>query len=297
MRILAATTTAQSASNACAAIAPFYWEYGDRDQGLANGSVDKAGSASVTADSSMEIASASKWIYGAYVAERRAGALTAEDIQYLNFRSGYTNFPVNGCAGTDTVAACEAAGDNGVQNLAHVGKFYYGGGHMQKHASLASPGMNLGAKGNAALMAEVNGALGTTFAYSRPQLAGGVFTSAKGYAVFLRKLLGNQLKMSALLGSNPVCTNPATCADALYTPVPGHDFHYSLGHWVEDDPVSGDGAFSSPGAFGFYPWVDADKAHYGVIARFEVQAGGGEGFSSAQCGQLIRKAWATGTAQ
>jgi len=29
----------------------------------------------------------------------------------------------------------------------------------------------------------------------------------------------------------------------------------------------GDGAFSSPGAFGFYPWIDRTKTNYGVLAR------------------------------
>ena len=37
---------------------------------------------------------------------------------------------------------------------------------------------------------------------------------------------------------------------------------------MEDDPaVHGDGAFSSPGAFGFYPWIDSSKSYYGIISR------------------------------
>ena len=114
------------------------------------------------------------------------------------------------------------------------------------------------------------------------------------YATFLRKLLGNQLQLGALLGSDPVCTNPDTCPSAVYSPVAGDlSWHYSLGHWVEDDPVHGDGAFSSPGALGFYPWIDAGKKSYGVLAR--VAFGGAD--ESAACGALIRKAWATGTVQ
>jgi len=38
-RITAAATTAQSGSNACAAIQPFYWEIGNRNSALASGSV------------------------------------------------------------------------------------------------------------------------------------------------------------------------------------------------------------------------------------------------------------------
>ena len=69
-----------------------------------------------------------------------------------------------------------------------------------------------------------------------------------------------------------------------------------MGHWVEDDPVTGDGTFSSAGAFGFYPWIDATKTYYGILAR-EDTSGGGNGFPSAECGRNIRKAFVTGVAQ
>lgn len=81
-----------------------------------------------------------------------------------------------------------------------------------------------------------------------------------------------------------------------YAPIPpGESWHYSIGHWVEDDPVVGDGAFSSPGAFGFYPWIDATKSYYGILAR-NVSGAGSVG-DSVDCGRLIRKAWTTQTPQ
>ena len=86
----------------------------------------------------------------------------------------------------------------------------------------------------------------------------------------------------------------ATCPTAVFTPSPrGEQWHYSVGHWVEDDPTVGDGAFSSPGAFGFYPWIDAGKTWYGVLATLNV----GGAIDSVRCGRLIRKAWLTGTTQ
>ncbi|MBC7957828.1 MAG: hypothetical protein H7Y33_18415 [Cytophagales bacterium] len=296
-RTLAATTTAQSSSNACAAIQPFYWETGDRTQRLASGSVNQSGNATTyTADTLMSIASASKWLYSAYVAERRSGMLSAQDIQFLTFNSGYTGLaPIGDCTPTDTIASCVARGDNDLQTPAHVDRFYYNGGHMQKHASL-SGGMNLGAMDNAALAAELRRLLGSdiSLSYSQPQPAGGVRTTASDYARFLRKLLNNQLHMAALLGSNKVCTNPATCPTALNTPITnGLNWNYASGHWVEDDATRGDGAFSSAGAFGFYPWVDVSKTWYGIVARSDAFGGGNE---SADCGALIRKAWVTGSA-
>ena len=293
-RSAAATATAQSSTNLCAPIAPFYWEVGDRNARLASGSVNAAGN-TVTYGSNtlMPIASASKWLYAAYVVQKRQGVLSASDIQFLNFRSGYTNFSI--CLQTQTIDSCLAYLNNGAYSAATDGQFDYGGGHMQKHASLEG----LGALDNAGLAAEVRSQIGTDIglAYSQPQPAGGGASTADDYARYLRKLLGGTLWMSAALGTHPVCTNPTTCpaGQAISTPIPSNEsWHYSVGHWVEDDPVVGDGAFSSPGAFGFYPWVDASKTWYGVLAR---QDSAGSGVDSVYCGRLIRKAWVTGVAQ
>lgn len=298
-RIAAATSTAQSGSNACAPIRPFYWEIGDRTGALGAGSLAAAGDATVYAhDSLMAIASASKWLYGAYVAQLRGGALTDDDVRFLTFRSGYTSF--SRCQPAQSVDECVAYRSNGVHTASHDGLFSYGGGHMEKHASLAG----LGALRNAGLAAEMRARLGSDVVldYAQPQLAGGVYTTPDDYARFLRKLLDGSLQMGALLGTHAVCTNPATCAQALNTPVPASEsWHYALGHWVEDDPAVGDGAFSSAGAFGFYPWIDASKRWYGILARKQASQDDedpdqtlGEGYRSVQCGRLIRQAWITG---
>ena len=92
-----------------------------------------------------------------------------------------------------------------------------------------------------------------------------------------------------------MCTNPLTCVTARSTPIPPNEsWHYALGHWVENDPSAGDGAFSSPGALGFYPWVDASRQGYGVLAR--ESTAGSPAMDSVRCGRLIRQAWVTGNA-
>ena len=292
-RSAAATATAQSTTNPCAAVTPFYWEIGDRNARIASGSVNSASSAtSYTSSTPMSIASASKWLYAAYVVQKQNATLSDNDIKFLNFRSGYTSF--SQCLPGQSVDGCVAYLNNGVHSDTTDGLFSYGGGHMEKHASL----IGLRPLVNAGLASEIRSQLGSDvgIAYSQPQLAGGVVSTADAYALFLRKLLGGQLQLGALLGSHSVCTNPSTCAQAVSTPVPATEsWHYSLGHWVEDDPVVGDGAFSSAGAFGFYPWIDASKRWYGVLARQSVA--NGEGYDSAQCGRLIRKAWVTGVVQ
>lgn len=293
---LAATTTANNPANACGSIQPFYWEIGDRNSVQASGSTDAAsGTPTYNAKTPMSIASASKWLYGAYVAEKRGGVLNAIDIQYLHFQSGYVSFGAFGtCGFSDTVDSCLSNGSNGAFTASSEGKFNYDGGHMQKHASLDGLG-DLNAIGMANEMRRVLGA-DISLSFSQPQLAGGVITSASDYGQFLRKTLSGSLKMGGLLGANAVCTNPSTCSAGVATPTPrGEDWSYSIGHWVDTDRVVGDGAFSSTGAFGFHPWIDAKKTSYGVIARRTSVPG--TGFESAVCGRLMRKAWATGTSQ
>lgn len=242
----------------------------------------------------MGIASASKWIYAAYVVQRRQGYLTDDDIKFLTFRSGYTNF--SKCLPDQTVDECVAYEQNGVHSSFTDGKFSYGGGHMEKHASLNG----LGALNNSALAAEIRSQIGVDIdlSYAQPQLAGGIYTSANAYGLFLRKILSGALLIKGKLGENAACANPATCppGEAVNTPIPASvSYHYSTGHWVEDDPVNGDGAFDSAGAFGFYPWIDAKKTWYGIVARND-KTETGNGFQSAKCGQVIRKAWIDGVA-
>jgi hypothetical protein len=226
-------------------------------------------------------------------------------------RSGYNGLRYASCIkllranqDAETVHDCFVAdnlgGTNADFDAGAVGSFYYNGGHFQW---LADGALGLGTSNNASLQSTVSAVLGADFAFSydSPQLAAGIQTSGTDYARFLRKLLAGQLRLGALLGSSAVCTNPSTCPQAQYTPIPSTEsWHYSLAHWVEDDPAVGDGALSSPGAFGFYPWIDAGKTTYGVLARHaSVSLTGNDpvAVQSVVCGRTIRKAWFSATAQ
>ena len=288
-RIAAATATAQS-NALCTAVRPFYWEVGNKGSAMASGSV---GGTTFTATTAMPYASSSKWIYGAYAVQRANGAPSATDIRFLTFRSGYTGMNPLSCGVAATVDACLLLGTNGAYNAVDDGRFFYNGGHMQRHAH----DLGFGGFTNADLTAEVASKIGSFgFAYTEPQPAGGLSGTPNQYAAFLRAMLSGTLALRDQLGSNAVCTNPATCPTAAFTPIPSNEsWHYSLGHWVEDDPTVGDGAFSSAGLFGFYPWIDSSKTWYGVLARHDFAQGAG--YDSAQCGRLIRKAWVTGVTQ
>lgn len=299
-RASAARLTAEKAA-ACVAVQPFYWELGNTTQPLVGG---KVGDGAPERRTEMAIASASKWVYAAFAAERRQGQLSAQDIKFLHFQSGYTHYRV--CRPTQSVAACQASLLNGRGriNPATENRFDYNGGHMQQHAVTMGLG-TLGPDGLAlAVRQTLAPVLGSdwSFSYSQAMPAGGGVTSAADYSRLLRALMTGQLQLGALLGQHAVCTNPQVCpSEAVKTPVPETEaWHYSVGHWVEDDPQVGDGAFSSAGAFGFYPWISADKRFYGIVARDQRQAPVNDdpdtkpGAASVACGRLIRAAWMDG---
>jgi len=312
-----AATAVAAQEPLCANLGAFYWEIGDASGALASGTGGQ-GTPPLATDA-LAIASASKLLFGVYMMERNAGALTADEIKFLTFHSGVTNF--SSCGVLQSVAEClAAAGQNGGSNgdvvAATVDHFFYSGGHMQALANL----VGLGADHNLALASDLKTVLGAdlAFSYLQPQLAGGGRTSAVDYALFLRRVLdGTYAHALAMLGTHAVCTHPGPdCPSAIYSPVNqssvpippattpndlgDEKWHYSLGHWVEDDPDQGDGAFSSPGAFGFYPWIDSQRRFYGILARADlVNAGSNDltkisSIASVRCGRLIRKAWLGG---
>lgn len=281
-RVAAATATATTNPKCSAdAIGAFYWEIGDGNGVRASGSV---GTDAPGAGTRMALFSSSKWVYAAYVSQKRG--LREDDAPYLNFSSGHTLFGVPSCPGANDVQSCGVS--DGI-DPAMVGLFHYDSGHMQYHARAV---MGLGSADNAALGAEIAATLGDfALVYSQPQLAAGIEGTAQGYGAFLRRIVRGELAISAGLGSRRV---PATYGSAVDGPQLGSEqWDYSLGHWVEIDPTIGDGSFSSAGGGGFYPWINASRTLYGIVAR-ERFSESDAGYHSAECGRLIRQAWVTG---
>jgi hypothetical protein len=301
--ITAATNTA-NASQACVANGNFYWEIGSRDGAFVSGTVVNNGSiAAVGAASNIPIASASKLVFSAYVLESCGGVACstpgnpAPSHLALRMLSTYVT-SAQLCSyrsASLTVGDCAAyAGiypDPSAEDL-----FSYGGGHFQQFA-WGEP--HLAGLNAAGLAQEFNAWLGTDFSYGiNPWVAGGGFSTPANYALFLRRILlssvdpVNGLKIFGVLGQDEV--------DAYYsaysTPVTQQAWGYSYGHWVEN--VEGrvanwDGVYSSPGSFGFYPWIAKGKQVYGLVARNS----SGSFWQSVLCGQAIRRAFYTGQAQ
>lgn len=287
LRMAAARDTANQ-NALCRAVSPFYYEIGDRNGVLASGTL---GGTRYTANTMMPIASASKWLFGAYVAEVKAGQLDQSDVRATHMLSGYASMS-NACGTGSTVASCFAASGNDAYTPAKLDRYNYDSGHFQKWA--VDHGM--GAMTGDDVAEAYQSRLGITTRFNGPLLAGGAITTPASYTAFLRRVLNRQLRIADLLGSAPTCTQPASCPTADYSPLTAEAWHYSVGHWVEDDPQTGDGSFSSAGAFGFYPWIDRSRSWYGVLARADT-SGDNQGYASAQCGRLIRKAWLSGVVQ
>ncbi|TGK01297.1 hypothetical protein EHQ53_08675 [Leptospira langatensis] len=303
---LDAVETTATTNISCTKLGAFYWEIGDGTGALGYSSVN----GSVNQTSTLLIASASKWIWGAYVLEK-VGTPGVNEQFYLRMQSGYDNVADNKCNVT-TVTSCftngpgrDGTNNNNYQYVSDENKFYYNGGHFQAYAALNPSSLSpaLTSYDRTQLTSEIAtvvlGGTNPDFFYATPQLAGGVQTTAQVYAIFLRRILNSNLVMRSYLGADTVPTLPALHpSQALYSPfttgINKEDVHYSYAHWLEDSPQS-DGAFSSPGKFGFYPWIDSGVTTYGIIARYSTSALAYA--ESVYCGRLLRTAYATGVAQ
>lgn len=290
------TQAATNAANgpACNAARPFYWEIGGYSGApLVSGQV---GGTQFNRNTTVNIASASKWPFGAYVLQRYGGIPGGSSgntiMSALNMLEGHTNFSTGACSLTRTVEKCHTVGDNDVVDPSKVGFFNYGGGDGQYAAAAASL-LNLGPLNTAGLLSEVNSylSLGPSFAYNYPGVAGGMSANAAHYVAFLQKLMNGTYVMSNYLGHNSVATQCAACSSPYGTA----DMHYAQFYWIEDNTggslpngtplTAGDGVFSSLGAFGFYPWISANKQYYGVISM------DGNYEDSYVCGKAIRGAF------
>lgn len=113
-----------------------------------------------------------------------------------------------------------------------------------------------------------------------PLLAGGLRMTMDEYARVLQlvfdkgRFQGQQLVSAALFDAQAVTPYPRAATG--YTPWPG--VRYGLTAWLEcATPETGCAALSSPGAFGFTPFLDRDAGYYAVLGM-EIDRGAEENF-------------------
>jgi serine-type D-Ala-D-Ala carboxypeptidase/endopeptidase len=108
---------------------------------------------------------------------------------------------------------------------------------------------------------------------SNPLIAGGLRATMNEYARVLQLQFNRGVYQDNRLISDVLFTPQGSepFPDAAIGNSPfansGLDFHYGLAAWLECTPPAVNcGVLSSPGAFGFTPWVDRDGGYYAIIA-------------------------------
>lgn len=287
----AASAAAQG--NQCNLLGGFYWEIGNADGILGGSSVPVGGAYSRTTD--MELASASKWAFGAFALEdlksKGFAGPSASQTQKLVMTSGYTRQNALTCVNSTTVNQC--LGSTGPV-ASRTGAHYYDGQHLQKLFS----DLGYGTLGKSGMQTAYDNALGTIgWTVDNVSASAGLTGSAADYATFLTKIMKGDLEMGARLGQSAVCTHTALLANRCvarglprgqFSPV-NEPWDYGYAHWVEKENGTTVDAYSSPGLYGFYPWISANKAYYGIVARKSNALGAYT--NSVDCGRAIRKAF------
>jgi hypothetical protein len=269
----------------CKNVGDYYFSIGDRHGVLLKGYRGQ----SQRATTPVKYASASKWIFSALALEMKKGRLNWSLISGLNFTSGFTRFKVGACSPQKTLGDCFQQRDFSKRNRNEFAKFNYHPGHMLK---LASRDLGMADHSLEQMDRQIKRNLGRdlNMNFSNFNPAGAIRGDAHSYERFLKRLTNGDYYLSDQLGQYSVCADAKKCRDTVVYSLqfPGQNWDYSLGHWVEGAGESRP-VFSSPGAHGFYPWIDSSSNHWGVFSRQTKGSGGARG--SVGCGQKIREAF------
>ncbi len=219
----------------------------------------------------------------------------------LGFVSGFNNAPTEpGCIGdgVSTLPECVTEIHDGGIDTAPGASLYYGPEHLQIAALMAVEAVgatDFGAILRDRLFDPAGVSASTRFsplAGDNPRYAGGLGATAEDYGRILTGVLSGAL-VSDLAGYLEDRTASATVG---YRPdsidANNLDWRYGAGFWIEcDAPVfqaacATTPTISSPGAFGFTPWIDFGNDYWGVIA---MQAVATANFRPAEASVLLEQ--------
>lgn len=110
-----------------------------------------------------------------------------------------------------------------------------------------------------------------------PQVAGGASSTINDYLHFLNMLVNNgiykgkrvlseasvKVMLANQIGDPKIENSPFTKYEELTTPP--IIMKYGIGNWREENKDGSLKFSSSPGAFGFTPWIDAEHHYYGIL--------------------------------
>lgn len=161
-------------------------------------------------------------------------------------------------------------------------RFDYGSTHLHVAARMAE--VVTGATWNEVFAAQIGRVLGlpdevTYFTAPRqavgttnPLVAGGLRASMDEYGRMLSVVFqrgtwqGQRLAAAVLFDEQAREPYPSVIIGASPVADLGLSFRYGLSAWLEcDTPATGCAVLSSPGAFGWTPWVDRDAGYYAIL--------------------------------
>lgn len=215
--------------------------------------------------------------------------------QLLSFTSGFNATEGDrGCIadGSTTIAECAREFYRRGLDTQPGSAFSYGPAHLQIAGAMAeaATGMSFPQlfRQQVADIAGMSGATAYVFASaSNPRLSGGATSTIEDYAAFLAAMLDGRM----LTDIDTYVADRTAGLPVLHAPeapAASGEWHYALGAWREcdDRPFSSNCAaarlVSSPGAFGWTPWIDFDRGYWAVIGMEERNRGSNEGVALEQ---------------
>lgn len=272
--------------------------------GNSNGNVFSYSKGDSSSDSVYDLASASKWFSSATILRLvEADILSLENhpqefipwwtadpndarsqitlAQLLSFTSGFRVEPAGAACVGDSGTTLDACGQELYATYFEFPpgcNFYYGPVHLHIAALMAE--YATGKDYNTLFQEQIGQPLGLSSSsgffnpsLENPRPAGGASGTANDYARFLHALLTKEI-LSASFELMISDHTPSETVSLTSSPLSrqAYEWHYGFGLWREclaetwqaecDEHI----IVSSPGAFGWYPWIDVNNGYYGVIA-------------------------------
>lgn len=105
---------------------------------------------------------------------------------------------------------------------------------------------------------------------TNPRVSGSAQSNLRDYARILQTLLrGGEIDGVRILSEQAVAdmfVDQTVGLPVRYTPATSENWGYGFGGWVSNTDTEGNTTeFTSPGAFGFTPWIDLDRGLFGIV--------------------------------
>ncbi len=251
-----------------------------------------------TSSSSYKSASTSKWVTAAVILSLvedgkislndnpqdyidfwpTIGTHAAIELKHLlSFTSGLIESPICINLPNSNIESCVLSILNKNPTIATPGaEFYYASAHMQVAGLMAIKAAGFDTWEGVFTAFKTKTGLFANSSYDlpslqNPRLAGGMHWTGEDYMEFLEAIYYQKILTPELIAT--MQTDMISNATIVFSPSFGvlQDWHYGLGNWIECNSITFNctelNKFSSPGAYGAYPFIDYEHQYYGILSR------------------------------